>query len=257
MPKVNYSPKLAEEYLRLYRTCAASPARFDAIDRLVERLLEHRGRYETVASELKMPWYFVAAVHNMESSQDFTKHLHNGDPLTERTVHVPAGRPRRGTPPFTWEESALDALKMRGLGRVKAWPLPRLLYELEGYNGWGYRLYHPHVLSPYLWSWSNHYHGGKYTADGRWSDTAVSKQCGAAVLLHRMEEIGAIRLAEKEETPFFVYADGPLPRADELQRFLNRFPGIALRVDGWPGRRTSDAVHRLFGFYLRGDPREG
>ena len=257
MPKVNYTRALAEEYVSLYSTCVAEPSRFDAIDALVDRLLAHRERYEAVAGKVGAPWYFVAAIHNMESGQDFTRHLHNGDPLTDRTRHVPAGRPKKGTPPFSWEESAEDALRMRRVDKVGDWSLPRLLYELEGYNGWGYRLYHPHVLSPYLWSWSNHYTSGKYVADGRWSDTAKSRQCGAAVLLHRLEERGEASLAETVEEPIFVYSDGPVPKADELQRFLNRFPGIALRVDGWPGKRTSDAVKKLFGFYLKGDPRNG
>ncbi len=256
MAKISFTEGLAREYERLYRTCVADASRFDAIDTLVDRLLEQRRRYEEVARSLEIPWYFVAAIHNMESDQDFTRHLHNGDPLTDRTKHVPAGRPRTGRPPFSWEESAEDALRMRRLDRVGEWSLARLLYELEGYNGWGYRLYHPHVLSPYLWSWSNHYTSGKYIADGRWSDTAKSRQCGAAVLLHRMEERGEIRLGRIEK-PIFVYSDGPLPEADRLQRFLNGFEGIALRVDGWPGERTSDAVKKLFGFHLLGDPRDG
>ncbi|BDY13876.1 hypothetical protein [Hydrogenimonas cancrithermarum] len=254
MAKVKYSAGLAEEYENLYRECVATRSRFDEIDRLVDNILNHKNRYVNVATEVGAPWYFIAAIHTMESSQDFTKHLHNGDPLTDRTKHVPAGRPKQGTPPFTWEESAVDAMKMRGVDKVPQWPLPRLLYELEGYNGWGYRLYHPHVLSPYLWSWSNHYTSGKYIADGRWSDTAKSRQCGSAVLLHRMEERGEIELAEITE-PLFIYSDHPIPEAEKLQRFLNKFPGIALRVDGWPGKRTSDAVKRLFGFYLKNDPR--
>lgn len=256
MAKVNFSQGLAQEYRTLYKTCITNQDRFDAVDGLVDTLLAHRNRYEAVGGELEIPWYFIAAIHNMEGSQDFTTHLHNGDPLTDRTRHVPAGRPPRGTPPFTWEESAEDALRLRRLDRVRDWSLPRLLYELEGYNGWGYRLYHPHVLSPYLWSWSNHYTSGKYIADGRWSDTARSKQCGAAVLLHRMEERGEITFEEIEEQ-IFIYSDHPIPEADKLQKFLNRFPGIALRVDGWPGERTSDAVKKLFGFYLKGDPRNG
>jgi len=57
-----------------------------------------------------------------------------------------------------------------------------MLYEFEKWNGFGYRLYHPKVLSPYLWGFSNHYTSGKYTADGKFDESAVSTQCGAAVL---------------------------------------------------------------------------
>ena len=31
-----------------------------------------------------------------------------------------------------------------------------------GFNGWGYRLYHPNVKTPYLWSYTDKYSKGKY-----------------------------------------------------------------------------------------------
>jgi lysozyme family protein len=46
-----------------------------------------------VREDLGIPWGFVAVIHNMEASLDFTKHLHNGDPLTSKTVQVPVARP--------------------------------------------------------------------------------------------------------------------------------------------------------------------
>jgi len=254
MSKVNYTKRLKEEYVELYKSCQAHVSKFDTIDSFVNKILAHRSRYESVAETLSIPWYFIAAIHNMESSQNFSKHLHNGDPLSARTKHVPAGRPKTGTPPFSWEESAVDALKLRKLHKVEEWTLPRMLYELEGYNGWGYRLYHTHVLSPYLWSWSNHYSSGKYIADGTWSDIAVSRQCGAVVLIKRLEERGEISFSTIKE-PIFIYSTKEVEHADELQAFLNLFDGIALRIDGWPGKKTSDAVKELFGYYLHKDPR--
>jgi hypothetical protein len=193
----------------------------------------------------------------MESSLDFTRHLHNGDPLTARTVHEPEGRPKSGTPPFTWEESAIDSLAYQGLPRWQDWSLPGILYKLEEYNGWGYRLSHPHVLSPYLWSGSNHYTSGKYVADGTWSDTAISKQIGAAVILRRMAENGIVGFPEAAAgAPILRYAGNKsVPYAEELQRFLNQLPGIYVKVDGKPGRKTSDAFHQATGYYLAGDPK--
>lgn len=257
MAKVNYTNTLANEYIDLYKSCEAKAEHFSTIDGLVDNILSHRSRYEHVGETLGIPWYFIAAIHNMESSQNFSRHLHNGDPLSARTRHVPKGRPRTGNPPFTWEESAVDALKLRRLNRVDDWSLPRLLYELEGYNGWGYRLYHSHVLSPYLWSYSNHYISGKYIADGTWSDTAKSRQCGAVVLIKRLEERGEIVLSETKNVnePLFFYSTKVEADAEKLQQFLNQFDGIALRVDGWPGKSTSAAVKKAFGFYLKGDPR--
>ncbi len=267
MPKVPLTETLRKEYENLFNTCAIRPDRMREVERTVAALLGDKSRYEGAGGDLGIPWYFVGAIHNMEASRDFTRHLHNGDPLTARTVNVPAGRPKTGSPPFTWEESAKDALAMRGLGAETDWSLAGTLYQIEGYNGWGYRRQHPHVLSPYLWCFSDHYTSGKYVADGTWSDTAVSRQCGAAVLLRRMAEIEEIDFADQpgpapEAEPLVVSYSEKKPkdpalvaRAEELQRWLNTFPGVFVKVDGVPGPRTSEAYRKVTGSYLPGDPR--
>jgi lysozyme family protein len=192
MPSVNFTGNLQRHYAELYASCELSERRFDQVDTLCRQVLADRSRYERVAAETGVPWFLVAAIHVLEAGRRFDRHLHNGDSLRARTRRVPAGRPLSGEPPFTWEESARDALAMHRLDKVREWTLPRILYELEKYNGWGYRLYHPHVCTPYLWGFSSHYTSGKYIADGTWSDTAVSRQCGAAVLIRRLEELGEI-----------------------------------------------------------------
>ena len=266
MAKVSYTPTLSDEYTTLFNTCDISPARAREVDKCIDAILKNRARYEQVQSTTGVPWYVVAIIHNMEASQNFKRHLHNGDPLTARTVQVPAGRPKTGSPPFSWEDSARDALALRNLGPHTDWSLAGTLYQLEGYNGWGYRLFHPHVKTPYLWSFSNHYKSGKYIADGTWSDTAKSAQCGAAVLLRRMLERGDIAFPDAPPTPagqpLLVpfsnkrHTDPDLARrAEELQRWLNTFPEIFVRVDGAPGTKTSDAFKRVTGRFLPGDPR--
>jgi lysozyme family protein len=114
--------------------------------------------------------------------------LHNGDSLKKRTVNEPSGRPladpiKGWQVGYTWEESAVDALTMKEFNRVKDWSLAAQLWQLERYNGVGYRKYHPEVLTPYLWSGTNHYNKGKYVADGKWDANAVSAQIGIAALL--------------------------------------------------------------------------
>ena len=94
----------------------------------------------------RVPWFAIAIIHNLEAGGDFNSHLH-GAPPTARTVHAPAGRPRSGNPPFTWEESAVDALEYDGPHRVTDWSTEHLAYLFEGFNGWGYRLYHPHEVA--------------------------------------------------------------------------------------------------------------
>src|SRR5688572_18036915 len=58
----------------------------------------------------------------------------------------------------------------------------------------GYRALHPEVLSPYLWSFSNHYTNGKFTSDSNFDPNAVSKQCGCAILVRHMASNGTIAL---------------------------------------------------------------
>ena len=148
------------------------------------------------------------------------------------------------------------------------WGIGGICYKLEGYNGWGYRQHD--VNTPYLWSYSNLYTSGKYIADGHWSDSAVSRQCGAAVILRRMMERGLIDLPSPPSPKLPSVDDLPddveyslykptdpheLERAEDLQRLLNLFPGVAIKVDGAPGPRTSDAYKLVTGDYLDGDPR--
>lgn len=266
---------LRSEYYNLFNTCNVSSSRAAAVESIINKILANRERYSNVGNPLGIPWFFIAVVHNMESSLSFKGHFHNGDPLKARTKQVPKGRPPHGNPPFTWEISAEDALKYQRLDKWKDWSISGLLYKLEEYNGWGYRSKHPHVLSPYLWCFSNHYIKGKYVADGRWSETAVSQQCGAAVLLRRMAEKGIIQLGDniaagislippdfssrkaktKYDVPLIKFSTKKIKYAKELQAFLNQLPGIFLKEDGAPGEKTSDAVKEVFGFYLDGDPR--
>ncbi|MBI1405985.1 MAG: hypothetical protein GC145_07660 [Caulobacter sp.] len=266
MANIILTDGLRAEYERLFESCSVRQERQALVESLVNQLEIHRDRYQSVGDSLGIPWAFIAVIHNMEASQSFYGHLHNGDPLTARTRQVPAGRPKSGSPPFTWEQSAADALTMKGLSSTTDWSLAGLLYQLERYNGWGYRTYHPHVLSPYLWSFTNHYSSGKYVADGRWSESAVSKQCGAVALLRRMAERGLTAFVDQSApdsgAPMVArYATakpsdpGLLDRAMTLQAWLNTHPGIFLKVDGVAGLKTSTAYRLVTGHYLPGDPR--
>jgi lysozyme family protein len=177
-----YSQVVREELDTLWATCriTASDGRFNWT---VHKLHENLDRYTRTAREVnpKMPWWFVGLIHGLESSFNFRTHLHNGDSLKARTVNVPAGRPETGHAPFSWEESAIDALTMDGKRYDKQddWSIARCLWRLEGFNGYGYRL-HRGIHTPYLWAGTNHYVAGKYVSDGKYDADAVSKQAGCA-----------------------------------------------------------------------------
>jgi lysozyme family protein len=174
--------QLADEYRVYWDACTPRKECQENVKYYAKRLADGRKAYEQAAAAMGgMPWAFIGVIHGMECGFDFAGHLHNGDPLTVRTVHVPAGRPSTGAPPFTWHESALDALTGRGFRTVTDWSVPHMLFLLEKYNGFGYRA--RRVPTPYLWSFSNLYKSGKFVADGRFSAKAVSRQCGAALML--------------------------------------------------------------------------
>jgi len=264
MPSITLTPALRAEYVRLFQTCATRASRETYVETLIELITESRARYEAVSDDLggRIPWTFIGAIHSLEAGLRFDRHLHNGDPLTARTRQVPKGRPATGSAPFTWEASAADALTLHGLQNVEGWGIATTLYQMERFNGWGYRLYHPSTRSPYLWGMSNHYQSGKYIKDGVWSSTAVSAQCGGATLLRRMAEKGLVIFPEtaaldaNELGATVRYA--PLVfsvAAQKLQLFLNQIHGVFLKADGKAGPRTSDAFRKVTGHYLKGDPR--
>jgi len=128
----------------------------------------------------------------MEASGSFTRHLHEGSSLRARTKYVPIGRPKTGTPPFTWEFSAVDALNYDKMGSV-AWAfLDAMLYAFERYNGLGYEKYHKETPTPYLWAGTTVERPGRYISDGRWSSTARSAQIGCAAVWKTMEKEGIV-----------------------------------------------------------------
>src|SRR5260370_8646731 len=114
-------------------------------------------------------------IHSLEGSLSFKTHLQNGDPWTAKTVHVPKGRPP-GSPPFKWEDSAIDALKFDNMTGVTKWTLPVILFKLEGFNGIGYRTSHPDVLTPYLWGFTHHNQKERLTAVPKFDPNPAPKQ---------------------------------------------------------------------------------
>lgn len=143
-------------------------------------VLKNQSRYMTVVDNTTVPWQVIGCTHYREASCDFTCHPHNGDSLKQRTHNVPAGRPL-SEPPFTWEESAKDCyFTLKHLDNTEIWGITTILKTLEAFNGLGYIKNHADVLSPYLWSKTNHYTVGKYSSDGHFDAALVDKQIGCA-----------------------------------------------------------------------------
>lgn len=200
---------LKDEYARLFAEAKIVPHWKDEAYGAAQAIIDARPVLEEVAQITGVPWQVLGVLQMMEAGVyrakngvwklNLSGHLHNGDPLTARTVQIPKGRPPTGKPPFSWKESAIDAVKYDGLDREEEWTTEKLLYRAEGYNGWGYRWHYPHVLSPYLWSGTFHYKRGKYVSDGKFSPSAISGQIGIAPVMKAMEERGMWLVPRQEE----------------------------------------------------------
>jgi lysozyme family protein len=183
-------------YKDIFDVAKVKPNKLSEIKQIVDKIIKGRSVYEKISKSLtstntpqaaSIPWWFIGIVHMNESGGDFAKHLHNGDPLTARTFQVPANRPQRGQPPFTFPQSAIDAIQLmekensiwKRLGGD--WSIDAVLQRLEAYNGLGYKK--KGVPNPYLWSYTDQYTKGKYIKDGVFDPNAISAQPGAAAIM--------------------------------------------------------------------------
>jgi len=134
MPGFSFG-ELRKEYETLWSSMKIPAGSIADVDKLARGIVQGKPRYDQVSNATGVPWYVVGIIHAMEASLNFKTHLHNGDPLTARTVQVPRGRPPFGTPPFEWEDSAIDALTLKDLDDVRVWSIERIAFQLEAYNG--------------------------------------------------------------------------------------------------------------------------
>ena len=178
---------------RLYAECVVRSDCVGEIDRLyVARIPENREDYREVGAELGIPWWFVGIIHALESSFDFGCHLHNGDPRSpDAPSRCPRGGPRRESRPSLGmrapsTRSAVRASRAAATGRSG-----RPSIDSDGTTASATAVADFH-RSPYVWSFSGHYEKGKYVADGRFDPKAVSRQCGGATLVRRLEDRGLI-----------------------------------------------------------------
>lgn len=176
---------MTPDYAALWGSLEIQADRLNEVLAQADTIVANRAQYQAVG--MGIPWQWIGVIHHRESDGNFRTHLHNGDPLTARTVHVPAGRPLTGRPPFAWVLSAQDALMMRGLG-AGDWSIAEALRRAEAYNGSGYQ--DRGILSPYVWAASNHQQPGKYVADGVFDPTAMDHQLGVAVALDVLAGMG-------------------------------------------------------------------
>lgn len=175
-----FDDKLAREYATMWDAMEITRDE-SAMEKTVNRIIAFRAAYEEVERMTNVPWYIVGIMDMREGGGGACKHLHNGDSLKRPTRQVPANRPA-GKGPFTFQQSACDALQIKGLDKITEWTVERMALEFERYNGFGYRQYRK-IVSPYLWGGTNHQQRGKYVADGVYSTAVMDPQHGCMPLL--------------------------------------------------------------------------
>jgi len=157
------------------------------------KVLDGKPRYDYVAAETGVPWYFTGLIHWREAVCDFRGVLHNGEKIigtNKKTKLVPKGRG-----PFqTWEEAAIDVLMLQKLHINYDWSIPNMLFLFERYNGTGYLRYHPEQNSPYIWGYTYHTQThGRYASDGKYDKNALANTySGVAPILRELFLMGVI-----------------------------------------------------------------
>jgi lysozyme family protein len=181
------TPAMSQDYDTLFASAHIRDSDRPELTRAARFITSDRAKqvYKNVETDTKVPWFMVAAIHYREANLNFMGHLHNGDPLLLRTVHVPANRPPAPwpTPGLSlqdlWRTSAKDAL--RRFPTVDKWTVPSVCFFLEGYNGFGCR--DNGINSPYLWNFTQHYTRGGFPRDHFFSKDYVSRQAGLMAVL--------------------------------------------------------------------------
>lgn len=163
---------------------------------VAKALIAAKSVYTEVQRVTKVPWWFIAVVHERESNQDWMASLAQGDPWNAVSTHVPLGR----GPFHSWQAAAIDALVYCPpyAANNRDWSVGGTLTLLEEYNGLGYA--GKGKPSPYLWSGTDQYSSGKilvdhgpieyvYPSGPRKGQIVIDPQMGCAGLLLTMANL--------------------------------------------------------------------
>jgi lysozyme family protein len=193
-------------YTNLWKKAKVKPG-LDATyaQKFASKIIAGEKKYREVQAITGVPWYFIGALDMRESGCNGGV-LHNGEMIVgknRKTKLVPKGRG-----PFkTWQEAAVDALRLKNLHKVPSWDVARIGFHAELYNGLGYTSPSRGVNSPYLWAGSTLEQKGKFIRDGVFSKTADDKQIGVMTVLKRLSVMRPDIAAE-------LNGEKPLPQPD-------------------------------------------
>lgn len=239
---------LKPEYVRDLSIARINSWREEECNRRAEIILKLKKRYKRISNATGVPIVWIMAINERESGSKMRTYLGNGQALNRRTTQEPRGR----GPFHSWEEGALDALRLHKLDQVDEWDWPRMMYQAEKYNGFGPRMHHRRT--GYIWAGTNIYTGGKYVVDHRWDARAHDLQLGCWPIMRTLVTLDpSLDLPSRPQTSIQPEPPLPPPPPEQhpdlevkdmlwVQHALNAVQDARLYPDGSWGRNTSNAV---------------
>lgn len=197
---VNNGNPSRPDWSYLAYTAKIDPTKKEAVFSLAKKQIDNWSRYQTVSRLTGVPAGVIADIHHKECSLDFNRCLHNGDRVIgngKKTWQVPAGR----GPFATWEEAAVDALKIEShkmpTGKnwqkyysSQEWTTVNILIFHQLYNGLGHQN-KGLEYTPYDWAYTNHHdETGNYVSDGKYDSRAPIKSPGTMSLMLARDAMG-------------------------------------------------------------------
>ena len=241
-------PALKDDYQRNWDNLQIRPPRLDEANKAASQLLKGKDIYQQIEAKTGAKWFFIGLCHSRESNFNFKTYLGNGQPLSQVTTIVPIGRgPFTG--PNAFVDGAVDALRLEGLVGASDWSIARILFRLEGFNGFGYHGFG--VNSPYLYGGSTIYgppeaKGGKFVADHDFNPNVVDTQLGTAVILKALMALDpSISFDDAPPVGGATEPDDELAKAVlQVQQALNKLGVVVppLVEDGINGPKTRAAI---------------
>lgn len=215
------------------------------VHRSVRRIYESRDLYQSTVREIVSrgfsapPWWLIGAIHTLEADNVDTRSIRNGAIMWSNVC-------QRENP---WRRDAVAGIVERLPAHLSEcdWTLDECLHFAEAWNGWGYLVNHPEILSPYIWSGTTRAGlPGKYTRDGLFDPSAASEQPGVAALLKGLIEAGVVEPIEparpEGKAPGCFELAAPSLETLMIQRVVNAaiWPET-VKVDGIFGQKTRQA----------------
>lgn len=200
--------KLAGEYATLWDMVQIRAGEAGKVAAAAQALANAKPRYADASGATGVPPFVIGLIHNLEGSFSFTKRLQDGATIAETD----------------WTPTAIDILRKQGLDDVTKWTIERIAFQLESWNGFGYRNPGININTPYLWSLTNHHTVGKYVRDREFDANAPSDQVGAMALLKHLID------NEDLEVPRVGKVTPPAPPAPPVETGLFNVDKIPIQL---------------------------